>query len=155
MKAILLGTIVTFLLLAPGEAKRRHCMFRVHTEANPQDTMAFASAVRAQFSGKQIAIEKLPRITEQDVVAFFPYQAGKGNFGALFQLDDHGRLALDTLSVEHAGGLLFVFVNGRPIVEFQIDKRVSDGRIYIASGLTAADIELMKKDWRIIGQRKR
>jgi hypothetical protein len=59
------------------------------------------------------------------------------------------------LSVEHRGGLLFIFINGRPITEFQIDKRVSDGRIYIASGLTAADIELMKKDWRIIGQRKR
>jgi hypothetical protein len=41
------------------------------------------------------------------------------------------------------------------ITELQIDKRVSDGKIYIPSGLTAADVELMKKQWRLIGQGKR
>jgi hypothetical protein len=155
MKRILLGTLLACLGLVLAEAKRPHCMFRVHTEANPQDTSTFSTSVRAQFSGKPIAIEKIPRISENDVVSFFPYQAGKDNFGVLFQLDDHGRLALDALSVERRGGVLFVFVNGRPITELQIDKRVSDGRIYIASGLTARDIELMKKDWPLIGQKKR
>jgi len=37
--------------------------------------------------------------------------------------------------------------NGRAITELQIDRRVSDGKIYIASGLTANDLELLKKDW--------
>ena len=37
--------------------------------------------------------------------------------------------------------------NGRPITEFQIDRRLSDGKIYIGSGLTANDIELLTKDW--------
>ena len=82
-------------------------------------------------------------------MAFYPYSTSDGNYGALFQLDEHGTIALDTLSVEKRGGLLFVFVNGRPITELQIDKRVSDGQIYIASGLTKADIESMKKDWRL------
>jgi hypothetical protein len=40
-----------------------------------------------------------------------------------------------------------VFINGRPITELQIDRRVSDGKIYIGSGLTANDLELLKKDW--------
>ncbi|PYL18200.1 MAG: hypothetical protein DME30_04075 [Verrucomicrobia bacterium] len=97
----------------------------------------------------------MPRLSERDVVAFYPYPAADGNYGALFQLDDHGRLALDALSIERRGSLLFILINGRPITELQIDRRVSDGRIYIASGLTKADIELMKKDWRLIGQRKR
>ena len=106
-------------------------------------------------SAKEIAIEKLPWITERDVVAFAPSQAQDGTYGALFQLDDHGRVVLDTLSIEHRGGLLFVFINGRMITQLQIDKRVSDGKIYIPSGLTAADVQVMKKDWRVIGQRKR
>ncbi|MFN2540893.1 MAG: hypothetical protein ABR514_01825 [Chthoniobacterales bacterium] len=155
MKRLWLSAFLVCLALASADAKRRHCIFRVHVEANPQDTAIFSNSVRAQFSGKPIAIEKLPRISEWDVVAFMPYEVSKGNYGALFQLDDHGRLALDVLSVERRGGLLFIFINGRPITEFQIDKHVSDGRIYVASGLTAADIELMKKDWRLIGQRKR
>jgi hypothetical protein len=136
-------------------AKQRHCTFRIHAQANPQDTDVFSMSTRARSSGKDIAIQKLPWITERDVAAFAPYQAQDGTYGALFQLDDHGSVVLDTLSVERRGGFLFVFINGRLITDLQIDKRVSDGKIYIPSGLTAADIEIMKKDWRVIGQRKR
>jgi len=141
--------------LTGGIAKQRHCTFRVHAQANSQDTEVFSMSARAQSSGKDIAIQKLPWITERDVVAFAPYQAQDGTYGALFQLDEHGRVVLDTLSVERRGGFLFVFINGRMITELQIDKRVSDGKIYIPSGLSAADIQVMKKDWRLIGQRKR
>ncbi|HEU5246326.1 MAG TPA: hypothetical protein VFU09_04485 [Candidatus Udaeobacter sp.] len=140
---------------AEGVAKQRHCTFRVHAQANPRDTEVFATSVRAQVSGKTVAIEKLAWISERDVIAFSPYPAANGTYGALFQLDEHGRVVLDTLSVERRGGLLFVFINGRPITELEIDKRVSDGKIYIPSGLTSTDIELMKKDWRMIGERKR
>ena len=144
------------LLVSPvAQAKSRHCMLRVHSEANPRDTSVFSTSVRAKLSGRDVAIEKVPRISEQDVVAFYPYPLGNGTFGALFQLDEHGKIALDALSVERRGGFLFVFINGRAITELQIDKRVTDGKIYIPSGLTAADIQSMKKDWRVIGQRKR
>jgi hypothetical protein len=111
--------------------------------------------VRAQVSGKEVAIEKTPWISERDVMAFSAYPGRDGTYGALIQLDEHGRVVLDTLSVEHRGSLLFVFINGRFITELQIDKRVSDGKIYIPSGLTVADIDLMKKDWRLIGQKKK
>jgi len=154
MKFIFASLIVAFLAFS-ATGKDRHCIFRVHAEANPNDGTAFASSVRASVSGKQVAIERMPRLSERDVVAFYPYEVGSGQYGALFQLDDHGRVALDALSVERAGSLLFVFVDGRPVTELQIDKRVSDGRIYIASGLTKADIDLMKKDWRLIGQKKK
>ena len=152
------GVVFCLLLATPaGVAKQRHCMFRVHAQANPRDTEVFATSVRAQVSGQSVAIEKIPRISEQDVIAFYPYAAKNGTYGALFQLDEHGRIGLDALSIERRGSLLFVLINGRLITELglQIDKRISDGQIYIASGLTAADIALMKKDWRLIGQRKR
>ena len=76
-------------------------------------------------------------------------------FGALLQLDEHGRLALDTLSVERRGGTLLVFINGRIITELFVDRRVSDGQLFIASGLTAADIASMQKTWRQIDAKKR
>jgi hypothetical protein len=155
MKTLCASALALFLILPGLAAKGRHCMLRLHVEANPRDTAAFSSAVPAKFSGKAISIERMPRISEQDVVAFYPYTSADNSYGALIQLDDHGRIALDTLSIERRGGFLFVFLNGRPITELQIDKRVSDGKIYIASGLTAADIAAMKKDWRLIGQHKK
>jgi hypothetical protein len=149
-----LGLCLTVTLNA-AIAKQRHCTFRVHAQANAHDTNVFSMPALARSSGKDVAIQKLPWITEHDVVAFAPYQAQDGTYGALFQLDEHGRVVLETLSVERRGGFLFVFMNGRLITDLQVDKRVSDGKIYIPSGLTAADIEVMKKNWRLIGQRKR
>ena len=141
--------------LIDAAAKQRHCTFRVHAQANAQDTDVFSTSAGTTSSGKAIAIQKLPWITEHDVMAFSPYPTQDGTFGALFQLDEHGRVVLDTLSVERRGGFLFVFINGRMITALQIDKRVSDGKIYVPSGLTAADVGLMKKQWRLLGQRKR
>src|SRR5207244_6374529 len=114
--------------------KQRHCKFRVHAKANSQSTAIFTTFVHAQVSGKDVAIEKIPRISEQDVIAFYPYAAANGTYGVLFQLDEHGRIALDALSIERRGSLLFVFINSRPITELAIDRRVSDGTIYIAFG---------------------
>jgi hypothetical protein len=151
-----LWTILLLVILSGSSVfgKGRHSMLRIHAEANPADTAAFSTSVKAQLSGKDVSIERMARLTEQDVQAFYPYSLGNGQFGALFQLDEHGRIALDALSVERHGGVLFVFVNGRPITELQIDKRVTDGQLYIPSGLTSADIERMKKDWRLISRRR-
>jgi hypothetical protein len=155
MKTLCAFAVCLVFAAAEGLAKQRHCTFRLHAQANQKDTGVFATAVRARVLGKDIAIEKVPRISENDVAAFYPYTAANGTYGALFQLDEHGRVALDALSIERRGSFLFVFINGRQITELEIDKRVSDGRIYIPFGLTSADIELMKKDWRMIGQKKR
>jgi hypothetical protein len=155
MRSLCVFVFCLAFALVDAAAKQRHCTFRVHAQANPRDTDVFSLSARATSSGKDVAIQKLPWITEHDVMAFSPYPARDGTFGALFQLDDHGRVVLDTLSVERRGGFLFVFINGRMITELQVDKRVSDGKIYVPSGLTAADIELMKKQWRLPGQPKR
>jgi len=155
IKTLCIFVFCVAFALIDAAAKERHCTFRVHAQANAHDTDVFSIPARATSSGKDVAIEKLPWITEHDVMAFSPYPAPNGSFGALFQLDDHGRVVLDTLSVERRGGFLFVLVNGRMITELQIDKRVSDGKIYVPSGLTAADVELMKKQWRSPGERKR
>ena len=155
MRTLCLFVACLVFALTDAAAKQRHCTFRIHAQANPRDTDVFSMPARATSSGKDVAIQKTPWITEHDVMAFAPYPAQDGTFGALFQLDEHGGVVLDTLSVERRGGFLFVFINGRMITQLKIDKRVSDAKIYIPSGLTAADIELMKKKWRLIGQRKR
>jgi hypothetical protein len=155
MRSAVASALIGFVTMAICEGKQRHCTLRLHTEANANDGAVFSTTIRSQFSGKTAVIQKIPAISENDVVAFQVYAAAGGTYGALFELNDHGRLALDSLSIERRGTLLFIFVNGRPIAELQIDRRVSDGRIYIASGLTSNDIELMKKDWRLTAPRKK
>ena len=155
MKTLCAIALSLLLPLSLEAKKEQHCMLRLHMEANLHDTVAFATSVHAQLSGKDVAIERVARISEKDVTAFYPYHAADGSYGVLLQLDEHGRLTLEGLSLERRGSLLFVFVNGRAITEIEIDRRVSDGKIYIPSGITEADIALMKKDWRLIGQKKK
>jgi len=152
----LCAVFLLLMLSSPvAQTKQKHCMLRVHAQANPADTEVFSTSVKAKVSGKDVAIERAARITEWDVQAFYPYTVGGGNFGALIQLDEHGRIALDELSVERHGEYLFVFINGRAITELKIDKRVTDGQLYIPSGLTGGDIAVMAKDWKLIGGKKR
>jgi hypothetical protein len=152
MKRALAAALV--LLLSPRADAAQHCVFRVHAEANANDGSVFAQPVRS-ISGRDVFIQKTAWLSERDVKAFYPYRAADGSYGALLQLDDHGRTVLETLSTEGRGSFLFVIVNGRPVTELQVDRRVTDGKIYLASGLTSADITLMTKDWKLIGGRKK
>ena len=155
MKSIVACAFVGLFSVTSVEGGKPHCTLRAHLQANPRDGEVFATKLRSQTTGKNIVIEKVPTISERDVAAFYPYQAADGSYGVLFQLDDHGKLALDTLSVEKRGTFLYVFVNGRPAAELQIDRRVSDGKLYVASSLTPNDLVLMRKDWPLIGHRKK
>ena len=153
MRSLLIAALI-FGLGMEGAAAKGHCAFRVHLEANARDGSVFAQPLRS-LRGTSVFIEKTAWLSERDVKSFYPYRAADGSYAALLQLDDHGRTVLDTLSVEHRGAYLYVFLNGRPLTELQIDRRVSDGKIYLASGLTAADLKLMNKDWKLISGRKK
>jgi hypothetical protein len=152
-RALAFGLLL--ILAAPlGSAKSKKCTVRVHAQGNENDGSVFATPVTTPISGKNIFIEKISAISEHDVSAFRPYAAADGSFGVLLQLDEHGRLALDTLSVERRGSTVLVFINGRIVSELLIDRRVSDGQIFIPRGLTAADVESMQKTWPQIGAKK-
>jgi hypothetical protein len=144
MRSVALSLFIVFLAAPLGETKQ-HSTFRVHAQANASSGPVFSTELK--FLGRTVIIEKVPTVSENDVTAFRGYRAADGTYGALFELDEHGRLALDTVSVDRRGGTLFVFINNRPITELQIDRRVSDGKIYIASGLTAGDVVMLQKDW--------
>jgi hypothetical protein len=153
MKTVAASAMIALLAISLCEGKPRHCTLRVYAEANANGGPTFTAQILV--SGKAVTVEKIPAISEQDVVAFQVYPAADGTHGVLLSLNEHGRLALDSLSIERRGKSLFIFINGRPLTELQIDRRVSDGKIYIASGLTTNDIELMKKDWRLLRSRKK
>lgn len=145
---------LALLLAARANAASAHCVFRVHVATNANDGSVFAQPIRSQ-SGRDVYIQKTAWLSEREVKSFYPYRAADGSYGALLQLDDHGRTVLDTLSIERRGSYLFVFINGRALTELQVDRRVSDGKIYLASGLSEADLKLMAKDWKLLGGRKK
>src|SRR5262249_50310611 len=69
MKTLRVLALCLVFALSDGFGKQRHCTFRVHAQANPQDTEVFSTSAHARASGKDLAIEKMPWISEHDVSA--------------------------------------------------------------------------------------
>ena len=132
-------------LIFLAAASKPKLSLRFHTEAHSSSGAAFATSAPLPDSSNTISISKVADISENDVTAIFPFQAQDGSLGCAFKLDTHGRITLDSLSQEYKGALLLGFVNGRAVTAMVIDRRVSDGVITIARGLTPAEIALMKK----------
>ncbi len=149
---ILLPILALFLV---GFAKKDpKATVRFHTEANQQDTEQFAATVALQNPPRQIFIQKVPFISENDVKAVFPFPATDGTMGCAFQLNAHGTLELDTQSIMRRGTVILAYINGRLITDMLMDKRVSDGVLMIPSGLTALEIASLQKRFRTLGDPK-
>src|SRR5437762_12488180 len=110
MTRVLATGLLLILAIPFATAKSKHCAVRMHAQGNENDGSVFATPVTTPISGKNIYIEKIPAISEHDVSAYRPYAASDGSYDALLQLDDHGRIALDTLTVERRSGTMLAFV---------------------------------------------
>lgn len=139
-----------------GSAKKpTQAVVRFHTEANARDTDTFSTPVIFHNPPRQAFIQKVAVISERNILAYYPFEASDGTMGAAFKLDELGRIQLDTLSVDHRGSSIMAFVNGRQVIDMVIDKRVSDGIITIPSGLSPVDIARFKKEFKLLGGKKR
>jgi hypothetical protein len=140
-----------------GFAKRQPVVtVRFFTEANASghDSETFSSPVMLHNPPRQTFIQKIPVISERNVVAMYPFPAADGSLGCAFRLDELGRIQLEALSVDHLGSSIVAFVNGRQIIDMTIDRRVTDGVISIPSGLTQIDIVRLSKEFKVLGKRK-
>ncbi len=121
---------------------------RFHVQTAELDG-SFSTPVQLTNPPKTIYVEKVPSISERDIVSFSPYKAADGSYGAAFQLDRHGQLTLQTLTLEKHGAILLATVNGRPVTPLAIDKPVSDGIIYLPFGLSLADVKALGESFKL------
>lgn len=143
------------LLIAPflmGAAKKPPTAVRFHLKADPSDP--FVLPLEIPGAPAPVGIKKIPEIHEGNIKAIYPVRAADGSFGCAFKLDFQGTLRLDTVSSEERGRVLVALFNTRLITAMLIDKRIKDGIIYVPSGFSAQEIELLKKRFPIMGQEK-
>ncbi len=144
-------------LLALGAAGKSGPLIavRFHGETSALDgTFAMPVVFDGAVPARRIFVERIPMISEANIVAFFPFPAtdGRGGFGAEFQLDRHGQLALSNLSLAKRGTLVAVMVNGRAVTPLRVDRPITDGLIVIPFGLTETEIAALEKSFPRIGQ---
>ncbi len=141
------------LLLVAG-AKKPTVPVRFYAETNARDGSSFAQPVALLGSAKQVYVSKVPVLSERDIVGVYPVLAPDGSMGCAFKLDEHGRIALEGMSVEKRGQMLIAVVNGRHVLDMIIDDRKSDGIIYIPRGLEVIEVSLLTKKFPVMGVKK-
>ena len=138
--------------IAAGRKKRDPTIaVRFHAQTTTTDP-TFAAKVTAGTPPRELYVEKIPSISERDIVGFYPYRAADGSYSAVFQLDPHGRATLESMSLEKRGMFVVAAVNGRPVTLMSVDKPITDGILFIPSGLTEMDIRRLGESFDVIGR---
>jgi len=135
--------------IAAGK-KEPELTVRFYTESKAEDNGAFAVPVTIGNPHRRAYITKIPDISERDVAAIYLFAAGDGTLGCSFILDEHGKVNLDTLSVEKRGTSLVALVNGRQVIDMLIDQHVTDGIVTIQRGLTPDEARAINKAFKSI-----
>ncbi|MEO7933793.1 MAG: hypothetical protein ABIT76_11610 [Chthoniobacterales bacterium] len=151
MRRFLLFPLLVVLGLASiaGAKKSPQVIVRFYAEVAENNGDTFGTPVPLLDGSGSIRVSKIATVSEQDIVAFTPFQNADGSIGAYFYLDEHGQLLLETLSMEQRGKVLVALVNGRHVADLLIDKRISDGIAVIPAGLTPQDLDLMRKKMKL------
>ena len=156
MKPLHIALAVLAALLGMAMAKKPEVIVRFHAETDPNNGEAFTSPIVFPVSKRKGVVEKVPSLSERDVTAIYPVEAEGGTFGCVFKFDAHGVIALRTLSTAQRGRTLIAFAGiggrGRQIAEWVIDKPILDGMLFIPSGLSKVEVDLLKKRFPILGE---
>ncbi|MGB8353743.1 MAG: hypothetical protein WCD79_07650 [Chthoniobacteraceae bacterium] len=141
--------VLALSFVAAGK-KEPELTVRFYTEGNAQDSLSFSLPVIVGSPPHKAFISKIPNISERDVSAIYLFVGSDGTVGCSFILDEHGKMGLDTLSVEKRGTSLVAVVNGRHVIDMLIDKRISDGIITIPRGLNIEEGRMLRKTFKSI-----
>lgn len=139
-------------LLLVAAAKKPELTVRFYVETNARDGAAFSAPVKLQSSPRQIFVSNVPVINEHDIVGIYPFTAADGTAGCMFKLDEHGRMALEGVSIDKRGSTMVATLCGRQVIDFLINDRVSDGVLVIPRGMAAVEILALTKKYPVIGK---
>ncbi len=137
--------------MAAAQKKAPKIMVRFHLLADKTDSDKFAIQMTIPETGEQVYVSRSPALSEHDIVACYPFEAGNGTWGCAFYLSNHGRIVLDSFSIERRGSHVVALVGARQVAYLLIDRRISDGIITIPEGLTREEIDLMIKEFGVYG----
>lgn len=109
-----------------------------HLQGNKKD--GAKRAFPLPVYGKEVHFRRTPDITSKDLLAFKPFPAEDGSWGATFYLKKAPTQRLTAITTKNQKTWFATMLNTRPIDCVYIDKPVLDGKIVVWQGLTRADI---------------
>lgn len=144
---------------APAMSKQPKITVRFHAETNARDSGTFAMPVRLVYGQRETVLSRVPEFSERQIEAIFPFKTADGTWGCAFKLGEQGRIRLETMSSQQRGSALVVFVGTKAgqhqVMDMVIDQPVTNGLITVHRGLTAMEVEFLRKEFPVIGEDKK
>ena len=147
----LLAALCCFAFLGAAGKKPAAFTLRVHAETTQHDGEMFAIPVTVGNPPVNVHIEKLPIVSEREVVAFYPFPSRYG-YGAYFKLNNHGTKSLEALTASQRGRFLVVVFNNRPVARLLVKKEVADGIVFVPDGIAPEETYLIGQRLPHIGE---
>src|SRR5687768_5366285 len=125
------------LLLLPlvvGFSKKPKYTITIHAQAEEQSDMS-KSMFPIKIEGKQMVFKVIPEISQQNVVAFHPFDSPTGGKGVALQLDSRGRDSIYIASRTRQGEILLAMVNGQPADYVVVDQVIENGMVTLWRGV--------------------
>ncbi len=151
---LLLVPLLACLLLTAGAKQSPKMAILVNPQASSATGGEFSRPVQLLHSKKEVPMGVLPLLTHSEFKSFHAFKAPDGTWGASFRLDPHGKNLLEQHTLSMRGSYLFVWVNGRQVIDLFVDRPVRDGIFTIPRGLTANEAEMMKYQFPAMGREK-
>jgi hypothetical protein len=137
--------VIALLPLVMGFSKKPTFTISFHAEADEMDMKK--SMFPMQIEGRQMLFKIVPEFSQQNVVAFHPFDSETGDKGVALQLDFRGRGALEMVTRTRRGQFLLAMVNGKPVDYVVLDQVIDNGLITIWRGITDETIKGMDKKY--------
>lgn len=85
--------------------------------------------------GLTIQVDRFPVLTERDI-AEAQLLPTPGGSAILLRLEPHGTMALNELTTRSRGRYLVVFLDGRPVAAWFMDRRIENGEFVLEGDFT-------------------
>ena len=137
------------ILASPALAGGKKGGMRISFHIEGEETDG-PNRVRAfEVNGEQKFFEIIPVVTHDNFVAYYPFNAKGGTFGAAFQLNERGRTALSRAAIgKNLGKMIMPFVNGQEGEPMIID-RAQGQFIVLWAGLAQEHFDIFEKKWKL------
>ena len=103
-----------------------------------------------QIEGRNMLFKLIPEASQQNIVAFHPFDSDTGEKGVSLQLDFRGRESLNIVTRTRQGQFLLAMINGKPVDYLVIDQVIDNGLITIWRGVPDEVIKQLEKKYQRI-----
>ena len=136
------------LLLIASFASCSADKFPISFHLQGDKTDAKKTIVTRSFNGQEVTFQTASFISGKDIESYRIFQDGKtGTWGAGFYLKPGPKNRYYAISSESIGKYVLPVAKGKPCEIFEINAAYPHGLIFIYSGLTVEDVELIKKNY--------